>query len=265
MDFVNEHILEVSAYVEDCYIAQTKAFSPLEYPYLKDIIIHHNIKTILDVGTGEGTFISGLASMTPEVLYEAIDIDKALITRAQHKHHLKNLAFKTLLFDPSFPDVGYDLITARFAVEHMENIPQFISEAYRRLRNGGLLLMTEYYIDKLDSANEMWRLFRDKELEFYLKFGSHPSISLELPKYLYDSGFSGIESIFRHISPSTVGVKNFYDLIVSYTRLYGHIEPAIWTGEIKAKIIKYCENALKKNPDHEDILLISHTMGRRHR
>jgi len=260
---LNTRILGVSAMVEDCYRAQTRAFSPVEYPFIAGLAKKNHIRSALDIGTGEGTFLAGLAPVTPDVNYTAIDADSALIARAQEKYRIPNVTFRNARFDPSFPEDKYDLIMARFAVEHIPDVRQFISEAFRRLSPGGTLLITEYYIDDLHSRNEIWRRFRQKEIEFYHKFGSHPRISTELPRYMRDTGFTGISSGFRQISPSTAGAGAFYSLVISYANLYHSIEPGIWTEELRAEIIGYCEKALDELPAWEDVLLISQTAGRK--
>jgi len=263
MDEVNKRILEVSSFVEDCYVAQNKVFSKIEYAYINDIIRKNNINSILDVGTGEGSFIYPLALNNKDVRFLAIDIDESLISCARKKKKQNNLIFENATFDSSFRKNSFDLILARFAVEHMNDVQHFINEAFKRLYKRGLLLITEYYCDTLHSENEDWIYFREKEKELYLKFGSNPEISLYIPLYMKQSGLKDIESNFRHISPSTIGFNNFYNLIISYTNLYSFIEPDIWTRKVKNRIFNYCKKASKKRKKNEDILLISQTIGRK--
>jgi ubiquinone/menaquinone biosynthesis C-methylase UbiE len=262
MTNVNIKVIEGSKFVEDCYVAQTKAFSRLEFADIQELILKNDIKSVLDVGTGEGNFIKGLASLFPAINFTAIDADPRLISIAGQKNKKQNILFKSLVFDQSFPAEEYDLILARFSVEHMPDVPGFISEAYRRLNNKGLLFITEYYIDDLHSNNEVWKLFKQKEFEFYSKFGSHPGISLELPKYFSDSHFSDIDSKYRYISPSIVGREAFYKLIITYANLYNNLECEVFTAGIKTRIIDYCNLAIKEC-HHEDGFLISHTIGRK--
>ncbi|MEI8007715.1 MAG: class I SAM-dependent methyltransferase, partial [Bacteroidota bacterium] len=188
MSNVNERILGIIDFVRGCYEAQTRAFSSFEYKYLRGLILENKVTSVLDVGTGEGNFISGLAGLTPAVMYKAVDADPELISSASEKHSATNLSFEHKLFDHSFPYGNFDLITARFAVEHMKNVPEFISDSFTKLRSGGILMITEYFIATSYAGNRTWKLFRDKELEFYQNIGSHPRISLALPKYLKDQG-----------------------------------------------------------------------------
>jgi ubiquinone/menaquinone biosynthesis C-methylase UbiE len=263
MSNVNERILGIIDFVRDCYEAQTRAFSAFEFDYLRELILKNQITSVLDVGTGEGNFIAGLADLTPMVMYKGVDADPELISSARVKHGAANLSFEPMLFDHSFPYENFDLITARFAVEHMKNVPMFISDAFTKLKSGGILMITEYFIDTSYAGNSTWKLFRDKELEFYHNIGSHPRISLALPKFLKDRGFSGVESVLRHASPSTVGHDDFYNVIRSYANLYSAVEPVLWTDELKQQILDYCDKAHTETTGREDVLFVSQTMGKR--
>ena len=263
MGEINERVLEVSKFVEDCYKAQTRAFSPWEYAFIRDLLLKNNLERVLDVGTGNGTFLHGLAKLTPGVMYEAIDADQFLISHAKKNHELENISFENRLFDHSYPGRNFDLITARFAVEHMSDVAHFISEAYQRINSNGFLLVTEYYIDPMHSDSETWRAFREREHELYLKFGSRPRISLTLPGLMKEAGFSQVDSIYRHISPSTIGAAPFYELIIGYANLYHNIEPAIFDAEFRTRIIGYCNDAVNGQAGDEDCLMVSHTTGRK--
>jgi ubiquinone/menaquinone biosynthesis C-methylase UbiE len=264
MEEINQRVLEVSRFVEDCYNAQTRAFSPWEYHFIRDLLTKNDLKTVLDIGTGNGTFLHGLAKLTPGVVYEAIDADPSLILHAKRHHSLKNITYDARLFDHSYPARRFDLISARFSVEHMEDVSHFITETCRRLTRKGFLLVTEYYVDPMNSDNPLWRAFREREYEFYIRFGSHPRISLVLPELMKEAGYSQVESIYRHIAPSTVGVAPFYDLIVTYANLYHNIEPAIFDVEFRDKLVAYCRNAPSGGHGVEDGLFVSHTLAGKH-
>ncbi len=262
MKNINTRILDGSKFVEDCYVAQTKAFAPGEYLFIKEMTGRNDIRRVLDVGTGDGTFIHGLAKQLPDVSFDAIDADSKLIARASEKHGRDNIIFRNILFDGHFPMEKYDLVHTRFAVEHMPDVKGFLAEAYKRLKEQGILLITEYYIDDLNSENETWKLFRQKEFEFYVRYGSHPRISTGLPLLLTGSGYKEIRSLFRHITPSIIGLEAFYNLVKTYAILYHNLEDQIFTEEITNRIIGYSDIAMK-NHEVEDGLFVTHTTGRK--
>jgi len=261
MSLLNENLLDQSDFVQDVYITQTKTFSSIEYPYLIDIIKEHNVTSILDVGAGEGNFISGLAQLTPDVNYIAVEGDKKLVDKAKEKNAQGNITFVNALFDETFSNSSYDMILARFAVEHMTDISQFVSEAMKRLKPGGVLLITEYYCEFSDNDNEIWKLFRKKEIEMYVELASKPKTSIIIPKRLKDAGFSNISSIFRHLTPTTIGHDNFYKTVISYVIAYNKMAPEIFTEKIKKEILDYCIKGQPESPDSEDRLFLTHTFG----
>lgn len=262
MSKVDSRVYHLNAFTEACLTQQNKAFCSFEYEYILSLINKHEIKSVLDIGTGEGSFISGLAAQSHNVQYHAIDAGSDLINIANAKNQLPNILFENCLFDQDFYSKQYDLITARFSVEHMNDIEVFLAEARKRLIVGGIILITEYYSDNMQSENKHWKLFREKEMEFYAHLGSHASSSLTIPKLLHNHHFKNIQSSFRHIAPSTIGHDDFYDLIDSYINIYGALTPTVWTEELQAEMLEYTQLARnEKSGTTEDIILISQTIG----
>jgi tRNA G46 methylase TrmB len=70
MSLLNIKLLEQSDFVLDVYTTQTKTFPLLEYPLIIELIKTNKIKNVLDIGTGEGSFITGLAKCTPNVFLQ---------------------------------------------------------------------------------------------------------------------------------------------------------------------------------------------------
>ena len=261
MNLLNKNILRQSDFVQDIYVTQTKVFSSIEYPYLLELITKNNIKSILDVGTGEGNFISGLAINVPEIEIVAVDGDKKLIHVAKEKNQQKNITFINQVFDKNFKNDSYDMILARFAVEHMTNIEQFISEAVKRLNRSGILVITEYYCEFVEEDNEIWKLFRNKEIEMYYELGSKPRSPIIIPKEMKKNGLNDVDSVFIHLTPSTIGHDNFYKIIISYAIGYANMAPEIFTEEIQNKIIDYCIDVQPDNENSEDRLFLTHSIG----
>ncbi|CAA6799805.1 MAG: Unknown protein [uncultured Aureispira sp.] len=261
MTQVNTHVQDAANLVVDSYRAQIKVFGKFEYPYFESLVQKYTIRKVLDVGCGEGTFLKGLASIYQDITFEGIDVNGGLVSLAGDNNSLENLSFSQTHFGEGFSSSGYDMIMARLSVEHMNDIEFFLGEAYKHLVEGGVLFITENYVDSLHNPNHTWQLFRQKEMEVYLKAGAHPRSPLFLPKLIKRAGFVDVESSFRHISPSTVSKTDFYGLVVEYTSLFKVLEPTIWTEEVVREVTDYCASALEQDFPNEDILLISHTLG----
>jgi 2-polyprenyl-3-methyl-5-hydroxy-6-metoxy-1,4-benzoquinol methylase len=260
MELINVSILEQSDFVKDIYSYQHKLFSRFELPVLADIINKHNIKSVLDIGTGEGTFITDFASKNKNLKILAIDGDKKLISLAKSRNENKNLLFESVLFNSKFSQKKFDLILARFSVEHMNNPTSFIEEVKKRLNPDGHLIVTEYLIEWNDENTKNWKFFRKKELELYTKFGSHPRLPLILPQIFQKNSLQKIEAKINLISPSTSNVNDFNNLIVAYVLGYSKIAPDVFTPLIVKRFLKYLNEDKNQNYS-EDRLIISLTIG----
>ena len=96
---------------------------------------------MLDLGCGEGTFISelhdaGAASVT------GADVAEAALDRARARH--PGTEFRRVPFDGPLPfaDASFDLVWASEVIEHVADTARFLSEVRRVLVRGGRLLIT---------------------------------------------------------------------------------------------------------------------------
>lgn len=263
MNKVNKIIFEINKRVEPCYEAQNKAFGPLNYQFLTNLILKHKVKKVLDVGTGEGSFVSGLAKRTKNIRFDAVDLNPDLIELAKLKNNkANNINFQCTHFNNKFPGKNYDLITARFAVEHMSNVESFIKTAFKKLKPKGFLIIIEYYVDEMHTTDPIWKLYRKKELAMYKKIKSCPRVSLILPAGLKRAKFRNIVSAYHHISPATVGAESFFNLAAEYAKIYNHIDPRNWPKSFSRKIVSWCEKS-KKKTNSDPTFMVSHTIGQK--
>jgi ubiquinone/menaquinone biosynthesis C-methylase UbiE len=265
MSQVTKAIQDTKIQVESSYKAQIDTFGPFDYPLLTAIIAKYNVRRILDVGTGEGSFLIGLAKRTKDVTFDAVDLNKSLIEigKLNNKRSGLNINFQHANFGENFSGRNYDLIMARFAVEHIrevDDIDSFILKTYQRLNPGGWVVIIEYYLHDLEIEDPVWKAFRKSELATYKKANAHPRISLRLPESLKKTNFKNIKSTFNHISPATIKADCFFNLILEYTKLYSQICPEYWPKELIDKIVKWCD---KKQPKGDPVLFVSHTIGQK--
>lgn len=96
-------------------------------------------KKILDVGAGTGRIALRLAERGAEVT--ALDVSPEILKILNKK----NSKIKTIVADAEslpFPGNSFDLITAAFLIVHLKEPKYFFAEAYRILKPGGLLAVT---------------------------------------------------------------------------------------------------------------------------
>lgn len=262
MSDVNETILRESDWVGDTYQMQTETFSPVEFPLLVEIFKKHAIKSLLDIGTGEGNWIHRFASLIdPEIRIKAIDADSKLIEVAETCRGGGSVTFQHAMFNKDFSDQRYDCILARFSMEHSVDPGAFVAEAYKRLNPGGLFIITEWFIDVHHNSNPIWTIWREKEDQVYRSIGSHPRLALSLPGLLKANGFGSIQSAHHWVSPVTVNRTSFYELTIVYATLYHKMEPTIFTGVFTKQLIDYCQQAIADTQVNGDYYLITQTIG----
>jgi len=265
MSQVNKAIIDINVQVAPVYKAQLDAFGVLDYPFLLDIINKNGLSKVLDVGTGEGSFLIGLAQRTTNVAFDAIDLNKNLVEIGKANNEILGLGinFQHANFGENYAESNYDLIMARFAVEHiveLSDINSFISTTYEKLGENGWLVIIEYYVHELDIDDSTWSKFRENELATYKSIKAHPRIALKLPESLRKAGYKNIRSSINHISPSTIGVEFFYNLVQEYTKIYSKITPDFWTNELTDEIFSWCN---KNQPKGEPLLFTSYTVGQK--
>ena len=184
-------------------------FNPIRIEYIKNNIIkdfnissnHKPLKgiSILDIGCGGGLLSEPLARLGAEVV--GIDASKKNIDIA--KHHLKKSNLKIEYHDKSPENFNYekkfDVILNMEIVEHVEDIPKFINQSTKFLKNNGLM-----FIATLNQTLKSY-LFAIVGAEYILRWlpiGTH-----EWEKFIKPDDLKNILSKFDMTMIKTDGVK----------------------------------------------------------
>lgn len=96
-------------------------------------------KTILDVGAGTGRTSVVLAKMGAEVT--ALDVSEEMLKELKNKNSKIEIVVGDAESLP-FPDKSFDAVVAGFLIVHLKDPTRFFDEAYRVLKDGGILLVT---------------------------------------------------------------------------------------------------------------------------
>jgi len=94
---------------------------------------------ILDVGAGTGRLSIPLAKAGASVT--ALDVSEEMSRKIKNK----NKKIKIVVGDAEdlpFDDGAFDIVTAAFLIVHLKNPTRFFDEAYRVLKDNGLLVVT---------------------------------------------------------------------------------------------------------------------------
>ena len=93
---------------------------------------------LLDVGCGFGFFLDSMKDSKLDLF--GVDLDRSAIDFAKKKIHQKNISNVDFL-DNDFPDSYFDVITMFYILEHVQDPKLFLFEAFRILKDGGLLVL----------------------------------------------------------------------------------------------------------------------------
>ncbi|AMM50223.1 ubiquinone biosynthesis methyltransferase UbiE [Rufibacter sp. DG15C] len=105
-------------------------------------------KTILDIATGTGDFALEAVRLKPQQI-TGIDISEGMLAVGREKIQKRGLSHLIQLHvgdseNIQFPDNHFDAITVAFGVRNFENLEKGLSEMYRVLKPGGMVVILEF-------------------------------------------------------------------------------------------------------------------------
>lgn len=181
--------------------------------YKKKYFSDRNIK-VLDCGTASGGFVKSLNDAGYRDLY-GVDIDNYL--SPEFFKLIKEFKTADLSFNKiGWPDGFFDILTGWCLVPHLENPHNFIREAYRVIRPGGLLVISMINITSRPNR------------KYFLKH----------------SDFPGYHANNNHISLFTPAI--FQKTVLRYFDLVGteyFINPRVFKG-IKGAVRRFLYDAV---------------------
>lgn len=134
---------------------QTELFLPYEICFLLQSQIWQDATNILDVGCGNGSYISHISKFFPDKFYTAIDRSPELILIAKKECTAHNLHFEQKALETFHPEKEFDLILMRLVVQHLNDFSSVLSQAKRLLKPGGKLLIIEPDLNKYHNQPAM--------------------------------------------------------------------------------------------------------------
>lgn len=111
---------------------------------------------VLDLGAGDGRMYEQLMKINPSK-YLACDCAEELLS--QHPGAIQKVVCN-LEKERPFEDGSFDLLSAFFLLEHIENKEHFFSEAYRVLKTKGQLLIGHFLQKRLFMWNIRGKRFK---------------------------------------------------------------------------------------------------------
>lgn len=138
-------------------------------------------KEVLDAACGAGYGSSALGKAAKSVI--GVDVDRGAINYAVERYKNENVRFAVMDLSRkiAFPDGSFDVVCSFETIEHLRNVPIYLEETNRILKEGGIFIVSTPYVRKtnnkpLNTHHFIEYSLRDlagilkayfKEIEFY--------------------------------------------------------------------------------------------------
>lgn len=213
--------------------AQTRASGSVEAPRVAGILSERHRRDVLDIGTGEGSFLLEVARRVPEARFLGVEHNAFAVRKAAarlRRSPLRNVSFWTSFFDSAFDRTKHDALFTRYTLQHCSRPEEFLRNAYQRLERGGTFIAMESVESGTDChvPDPVWRAYRAAVLAVHEKIGSDADIGKALGALLRRTGFRQVRVEFVITSPATVGYERFRSVVLSTAVLAHTLFPGLF-------------------------------------
>ena len=122
---------------------QTETFLPSELEFYFSNSSWAQARSVLDVGCGNGCYLSQLQPFFPRKSYLGIDVSAELIAIAATNASDTGIAFEQADFFSFRADEPFDAVLMRLIVQHLSGFESILEQASLLLRPGGSLFIVE--------------------------------------------------------------------------------------------------------------------------
>jgi len=198
--------------------AQTGSFGLLETPVVEELLQNRKCRTVLDIGSGEGSFLLHVARTVRGARFVGIDHSDLAVKdalRRLRRMSLRNVRFATAFFDQNFERTKYDAVITRYTLQHSSEPQSFVKAVFERLKKKGTFIALESLDTYTDChvPDPVWERFRTSVAAVHKRVGSNDNIGKSLGSLFRSAGFREIQVRVLLCSPSTIGVKRFQAVV----------------------------------------------------
>lgn len=236
--------LEQTALLAATLAAQTRASGSLEAPLVARTLAERGCRNVLDVGTGEGSFLLEVARRAPRARYLGIDHNRFAIRaalRRLRRHPRRNVRFETAFFDRTFDRERRDAVLTRYTLQHGSRPEDFVRAVSARLARGGTFVAVESVESALGChvADATWEAYGAALLRVHAAIGSDADRGKALGSLFRRAGLREVRVGFVLTSPCTVGVPRFRSLVLSTTALAHRLFPALFPAALARRMERW--------------------------
>lgn len=214
---------------------------------------------VLDLGCGDGNFLSYLASYGHRGLRIGIDLVKPKIEI--YDNHSTYICgdvneLLSLLEGQGYKDVNFEIIVAIHMLYHIENVENLLEQAIKKLSPDGLFLATTNSMYSFYSINNLFRESLAEENLIYFSEQRYNRFCSETAVDLFRDYFKKVRTV---TTETDINIENSYDVISYIESNYDNFEiPIEFRKRISARIRKkISEYDHKKITDRRIITIIT--------
>jgi ubiquinone/menaquinone biosynthesis C-methylase UbiE len=212
---------------------QTDAYGYIDIPILSRELRQYRGGNVLDIGSGEGSFLVQLAENNPHLHFVGAEHNPEFFHKARSRlaaTKLANVELQPIFFDAQYAG-KHDIILTRFTLQHTSKPQEFIESVYQALYVDGCFLCLDPIYDYYDSqpAETVWQGFRARILATYERWGSNPNVPKQACTWLAEAGFTSIRATVHLYSPVTIGSNRFTAVVLATATMFHLDHPDIWS------------------------------------
>ena len=165
-----------------------------DYRITSKFLLRQNVRSLIDIGCGNGAFLEMFHNASPDVLLSGIDLSHEMVAQSRLRLPEANIVEGDAENMP-FDDETFDAVSCHMSIHHHPHPERSISEMYRILEKEGCVVINELTGPALLRRFMNW---------WFSKWptGDHAVYSgAEMEKMLREAGFEHIQS--RMITPFT--------------------------------------------------------------
>ncbi|MGH1418947.1 MAG: class I SAM-dependent methyltransferase [Hyphomicrobiaceae bacterium] len=106
---------------------QVELLSPAEITAVKALPTWSRVRSIIDIGCGNGDYARQLEAEFPDKSITAVDRSPALVSLAQQRHQNTKIKFEIADIINTAPKGKFDAVILRFVVQHLDDVQNFFS------------------------------------------------------------------------------------------------------------------------------------------
>jgi ubiquinone/menaquinone biosynthesis C-methylase UbiE len=181
-------------------LARLRVQAELAWPQELSVLERHGLRadsTVLEAGCGPGFVTLRLLEHVRDGTVTGLDLDTTML---EHARELMSGSERVRFVQASaaatgLPSASFDVVVARFLLQHLSNVGTVLTELKRVLRPRGRLIVADAdfaFSTVFEPEPTFVRQLIDAVMAAQRAQGGDPSIGRKLPRLLREAGFSGI-------------------------------------------------------------------------